>query len=96
MSGLRAGDLVVAPFMWSDGTCEYCKEGLFTSCDHGGFWASVGHDGGQGEAVRVPHADGSPPYEVRWTDDERTSLVFPGSDTTIVPSAPHGSRIARP
>ncbi|MFJ3515179.1 zinc-dependent alcohol dehydrogenase family protein [Streptomyces sp. NPDC090131] len=59
VSGLRAGDLVVAPFMWSDGTCEYCVEGLFTSCDHGGFWGSVGHDGGQGEAVRVPHADGT-------------------------------------
>ncbi|GGQ02431.1 MULTISPECIES: zinc-dependent alcohol dehydrogenase family protein [Streptomyces] len=59
VSGLRAGDLVVAPFMWSDGTCEYCTEGLYTSCDHGGFWGSVGHDGGQGEAVRVPHADGT-------------------------------------
>ncbi|MFI7353129.1 zinc-dependent alcohol dehydrogenase family protein [Streptomyces avidinii] len=59
VTDLRAGDLVVAPFMWSDGTCEYCAEGLFTSCEHGGFWGSVGHDGGQGEAVRVPHADGT-------------------------------------
>lgn len=59
VSGLRAGDLVVAPFMWSDGTCDYCTEGLYTSCEHGGFWGSVGHDGGQGEAVRVPHADGT-------------------------------------
>ncbi|GAA3108771.1 hypothetical protein GCM10020254_63420 [Streptomyces goshikiensis] len=59
VSGLRAGDLVVAPFMWSDGTCDYCSEGLYTSCVHGGFWGSVGHDGGQGEAVRVPHADGT-------------------------------------
>lgn len=59
VSGLRAGDLVVAPFMWSDGTCDYCSEGLYTSCEHGGFWGSVGHDGGQGEAVRVPHADGT-------------------------------------
>ncbi|CAM5392065.1 IMP dehydrogenase [Streptomyces avidinii] len=59
VSGLRAGDLVVAPFMWSDGTCAYCSEGLYTSCEHGGFWGSVGHDGGQGEAVRVPHADGT-------------------------------------
>ncbi|MGW5852765.1 alcohol dehydrogenase catalytic domain-containing protein, partial [Streptomyces sp. NPDC055254] len=59
VSGLRAGDLVVAPFMWSDGTCAYCLEGLYTSCEHGGFWGSVGHDGGQGEAVRVPHADGT-------------------------------------
>jgi threonine dehydrogenase-like Zn-dependent dehydrogenase len=59
VSGLRAGDLVVAPFMWSDGVCAYCTEGLYTSCVHGGFWGSVGHDGGQGEAVRVPHADGT-------------------------------------
>ncbi|MCZ4125133.1 zinc-dependent alcohol dehydrogenase family protein [Streptomyces sp. H39-S7] len=57
VSGLRAGDLVVAPFMWSDGVCEYCVEGLTTSCVHGGFWGSVGSDGGQGEAVRVPFAD---------------------------------------
>lgn len=57
MTDFRRGDLVVAPFMWSDGVCEYCKEGLTTSCVHGGFWGSVGYDGGQGEAVRVPFAD---------------------------------------
>ncbi|MFE5190406.1 zinc-dependent alcohol dehydrogenase family protein [Streptomyces sp. NPDC056628] len=57
VSGLRRGDLVVAPFMWSDGVCDYCREGLTTSCVQGGFWGSVGSDGGQGEAVRVPFAD---------------------------------------
>ncbi|WP_328899553.1 MULTISPECIES: zinc-dependent alcohol dehydrogenase family protein [unclassified Streptomyces] len=57
--GFSAGDLVVAPFVWSDGTCAYCAEGLTTSCPQGGFWGSVGSDGGQGEAVRVPHADGT-------------------------------------
>ncbi|MEU8894034.1 zinc-dependent alcohol dehydrogenase family protein [Streptomyces sp. NPDC048442] len=55
----RTGDLVVAPFVWSDGTCDYCTEGLTTSCPQGGFWGSVGSDGGQGEAVRVPLADGT-------------------------------------
>ncbi|MEV0119401.1 zinc-dependent alcohol dehydrogenase family protein [Streptomyces sp. NPDC050844] len=59
VTDFRRGDLVVAPFMWSDGVCEYCKEGLTTSCVHGGFWGSVGYDGGQGEAVRVPFADGT-------------------------------------
>ncbi|WP_455360962.1 zinc-dependent alcohol dehydrogenase family protein [Streptomyces sp. SYSU K21746] len=59
VSGFAAGDLVVAPFMWSDGVCDFCTEGLTTSCEHGGFWGSVGHDGGQGEAVRVPYADGT-------------------------------------
>ncbi|MFE2561481.1 zinc-dependent alcohol dehydrogenase family protein [Streptomyces sp. NBC_00090] len=59
VTGFTAGDLVVAPFVWSDGTCEYCAEGLQTSCPSGGFWGSVGSDGGQGEAVRVPFADGT-------------------------------------
>ncbi|WP_438304492.1 zinc-dependent alcohol dehydrogenase family protein [Streptomyces sp. HUAS TT11] len=57
VTGVRRGDLVVAPFVWSDGVCDYCREGLTTSCEHGGFWGSVGSDGGQGEAVRVPFAD---------------------------------------
>ncbi|MGW0029457.1 zinc-dependent alcohol dehydrogenase family protein [Streptomyces sp. NPDC003314] len=57
--GFRRGDLVVAPFVWSDGTCAYCAEGLQTSCPRGGFWGSTGSDGGQGEAVRVPFADGT-------------------------------------
>lgn len=55
---LRPGDLVVAPFMWSDGTCAYCTEGLTSACVNGGFWGGTkGSDGGQGEALRVPFAD---------------------------------------
>ncbi|RZU75289.1 threonine dehydrogenase-like Zn-dependent dehydrogenase [Micromonospora kangleipakensis] len=59
VTSVRAGDLVVAPFVWSDGVCDFCREGLQTSCPHGGFWGEPGSDGGQGEAVRVPHADGT-------------------------------------
>ncbi|MGW2277119.1 zinc-dependent alcohol dehydrogenase family protein [Streptomyces sp. NPDC001770] len=59
VTGFAAGDLVVAPFVWSDGTCAYCADGLHTSCPQGGFWGSEGSDGGQGEAVRVPFADGT-------------------------------------
>ncbi|MEU4876739.1 alcohol dehydrogenase catalytic domain-containing protein [Streptomyces sp. NPDC021608] len=57
--GCAAGDLVVVPFVWSDGECGYCAEGLTTSCERGGFWGTQGSDGGQGEAVRVPYADGT-------------------------------------
>ncbi|WP_026212595.1 zinc-dependent alcohol dehydrogenase family protein [Longispora albida] len=57
--GVAPGDVVIAPFVWSDGTCAYCLEGLHTSCPRGGFWGEPGSDGGQGEAVRVPHADGT-------------------------------------
>jgi threonine dehydrogenase-like Zn-dependent dehydrogenase len=56
---IKKGDLVVAPFAWSDGTCEFCVQGLQTSCLHGGFWGGTKLDGGQGEAVRVPLADGT-------------------------------------
>ncbi|MBR7834857.1 alcohol dehydrogenase catalytic domain-containing protein [Actinospica durhamensis] len=59
VSGLRRGDVVVAPFLWSDGTCDFCREGLHTSCRHGGSWGRDGVDGGQGEAVRVPQAQGT-------------------------------------
>jgi threonine dehydrogenase-like Zn-dependent dehydrogenase len=56
---VKTGDLVVAPFAWSDGTCEFCQQGLQTSCLHGGWWGGTELDGGQGEAVRVPLADGT-------------------------------------
>ncbi|MEU8926930.1 zinc-dependent alcohol dehydrogenase family protein [Kitasatospora sp. NPDC048545] len=58
-TGVTRGDFVVAPFVWSDGVCDYCHDGLHTSCPQGGFWGEVGSDGGQGEAVRVPFADGT-------------------------------------
>jgi threonine dehydrogenase-like Zn-dependent dehydrogenase len=56
---LKRGDLVVTPFLWSDGTCVFCREGLHTSCLHGGRYGWDDVDGGQGEAVRVPQADGT-------------------------------------
>jgi threonine dehydrogenase-like Zn-dependent dehydrogenase len=59
VTSVSRGDVVVAPFVFSDGTCDFCAEGLHTSCLHGGFWGSDGVDGGQGEAVRVPQADGT-------------------------------------
>jgi threonine dehydrogenase-like Zn-dependent dehydrogenase len=56
---LAVGDFVISPFAWSDGTCEFCRAGLQTSCLHGGFWAGNGIGGGQAEAIRVPQADGT-------------------------------------
>ena len=71
---VKAGDLVVTPFVWSDGTCVFCREGLHTSCLHGGRYGLDGVDGGQGEAVRVPQADG-------------TLVVLPvGPDDELMPS----------
>lgn len=72
---LKLGDLVVMPFAYSDGTCEFCHEGLPTSCVHGGFFGVPGKtDGAQAEALRVPQADG-------------TLFVLPvGKDDALMPS----------
>jgi threonine dehydrogenase-like Zn-dependent dehydrogenase len=59
--------------MWADNTCDFCTEGLQTSCRHGGLWGRDG-DGGQGEAVRVPQAQG-------------TLVKLPvGEDSALLPS----------
>src|SRR4029079_14537965 len=47
---VKRGDLVVAPFAISDGTCEFCQEGLQTSCVHVEWWGGDGNDAGQAEA----------------------------------------------
>jgi threonine dehydrogenase-like Zn-dependent dehydrogenase len=71
---IKAGELVVSPFLWSDGTCVFCRRGLHTSCLHGGRYGFGDVDGGQGEAVRVPQADG-------------TLVALPvGADESLMPS----------
>jgi threonine dehydrogenase-like Zn-dependent dehydrogenase len=55
---VKRGDFVIAPFAYSDGTCPHCRHGITSACLAGGFYPANG-DGGQGEAVRVPLADGS-------------------------------------
>ena len=71
---IKAGDLVVMPFAYSDGACVFCHEGLHTSCVHGGFFGTEEVAGAQAEAVRVPLADG-------------TLYVLPvGRDDALMPS----------
>jgi len=71
---VKAGDVVVMPSAYSDGTCAFCHEGLHTSCIHGGFFGTVDVTGAQAEAVRIPHADG-------------TLFVLPsGEDDALMPS----------
>ena len=56
---VKAGDFVIMPFAYSDGSCEFCDEGLHTACVHGGFFGNSPGSGAQAEAVRVPFADGT-------------------------------------
>ncbi|MCL2455328.1 MAG: alcohol dehydrogenase catalytic domain-containing protein [Micrococcales bacterium] len=59
VTGVRVGDWVLVPFRYSCGTCGFCLDGLPSSCPRGGFWSREVVDGGQGELVRVPFADGT-------------------------------------
>jgi threonine dehydrogenase-like Zn-dependent dehydrogenase len=57
--GVKPGDLVIAPFIFSDMTCPHCLNGSTISCPVGGNFGNGVTDGGQGERVRVPQAGGT-------------------------------------
>lgn len=49
---------------------------------HVGDWLviegrTLEHRRRQGKIIELVHADGSPPYRVRWVEDDHESLVFP-------------------
>lgn len=57
---IKVGQVVVMPFAFSDGTCQFCDDGLQTSCTHGGFFGQgIEVGGAQAEALRIPQADGT-------------------------------------
>jgi hypothetical protein len=57
----------------------------------------IGTDDHYGRIVEIRGADGAPPYLVEFPDG-RTSLVFPGPDAVVEPTAPvhAGNRGVRP
>jgi hypothetical protein len=40
-----------------------------------------------GVIIGVRHRDGTPPYEVRWLDSGRESVVFPGVEARVESSS---------
>jgi threonine dehydrogenase-like Zn-dependent dehydrogenase len=85
---VRVGDTVIAPSRWSEGNCEFCLGGLTSSCIDGGVWGEPSHDGGQGERVRVPQADGTllvVPRELVGRDSALIAL------TCAMPTAHHAA-----
>lgn len=52
----------------------------------------VGEASRVGLILEVHGDDWAPPYVVKWEDDERTTLVFPGPDAhTMTPSQLHSA-----
>jgi alcohol dehydrogenase len=59
ISNFKKGDHVLISCITSCGKCAYCKKGMYSHCEDGGW--ILGHliDGTQAEYVRIPHADNS-------------------------------------
>jgi threonine dehydrogenase-like Zn-dependent dehydrogenase len=90
---VKAGDFVVMPFAFSDGICDFCREGLHTSCVHGGFFGTNEVAGAQAEAVRIPLADGTLYVLPVAKDDALTASLLTLSD--VMGTGHHAAVAAR-
>lgn len=59
VTGFKRGDRVLISCISADGTCEYCRRGMYSHCVNGGWILGNAIDGCQAEYVRTPHADTS-------------------------------------
>jgi alcohol dehydrogenase len=75
VSTFKKGDHVIISCITSCGKCEYCKKGMYSHCDNGGW--ILGHliDGTQAEYVRIPYADNSL-YPIRAGSDEEALVML--------------------
>jgi threonine dehydrogenase-like Zn-dependent dehydrogenase len=98
VSSLKVGDFVIAPFALSDGTCVHCRNGVHTSCENGAWWGGedgegLPIDGGQGQAVRVPMADGTLVATPGQPDESMLASLLTLSD--VMGTGHHAARAAR-
>jgi alcohol dehydrogenase len=59
VTAFRSGDRVIVSCISSCGKCDYCRRGMYSHCDHGGWILGNKIDGTQAEYVRIPFADTS-------------------------------------
>lgn len=59
VSRFRKGDRVLISCITSCGRCEYCRRGMFSHCENGGWILGNTINGTQAEFVRIPFADTS-------------------------------------
>jgi threonine dehydrogenase-like Zn-dependent dehydrogenase len=90
---VKPGDFVVAPFVVSDGTCPHCLAGYQTACENRIGYGSGKADGGQGEYVRLPYADGTLVATPEVPDDALVPSLLTLSD--VMGTGWHAARAAR-
>ena len=71
----KPGDRVLISCISADGTCEYCRRGMYSHCVNGGWVLGNTIDGCQAEYVRTPHADSSL-YRIPQGADEEALVML--------------------
>lgn len=59
ISRFKPGDHVLISCITCCGKCDYCRRGMYSHCETGGWILGNSIDGTQAEYVRIPHADTS-------------------------------------
>ena len=90
---VKPGDFVIAPFVVSDGTCPHCLAGYQTACQNMVGYGSDRADGGQGEYVKLPYADGTLVATPEVPDDSLVPSLLTLSD--VMGTGWHAARAAR-
>lgn len=82
VTSFKKGDRVLISCISSCGKCDYCKKGMYSHCEKGGW--ILGHliDGTQAEFVRIPFADNSL-YHIPENADEEALVML----SDILPTA---------
>ncbi len=75
VSRFKKGDHVLISCITSCGTCAFCRKGMYSHCENGGW--ILGHlvDGTQAEYVRIPYADTSL-YKIPAGSDEEALVML--------------------
>ena len=59
VNNYKTGDHVLISCITSCGKCEFCRKGMYSHCERGGWILGNTIDGTQAEYVRIPYADNS-------------------------------------
>ncbi|MEV0803562.1 MULTISPECIES: zinc-dependent alcohol dehydrogenase family protein [unclassified Kribbella] len=90
---VKPGDFVITPFVVSDGTCPNCQAGYQTACQNRVGYGTDQADGGQGEYVKLPYADGTLVATPEPPDDSMVPSLLALSD--VMGTGWHAARAAR-
>lgn len=98
---IKRGQVVIMPFVNSDGTCLFCEEGLPSACVHRAFFGGGDLGGAQAEALRIPMADGTL-YPIAVAEDDAlmpslltlSDVMGTGHHAAVVANVRRGGTVA--